>query len=316
MPRPSRHAAPILAAALALAGPAVAGDCWAPTRARPVTGAGDALGKPIYARLKGATEAAERMLRGDPRLNAIPNVRYQANRSVTLPVVEGGAFTASAWVGLHAPKVWGPGCTLDQGRADYLTPASVTLSFNTPGDVAHALPSPPNEGGPAVFPLSPRDAETFERTGVIAYNNAAVRLYRAGGRRAIVPFRVRDHLAFWEAELERISADGGAEIADPQLAGLRARRAALSPAELDAQAAISAATSGESLWAYAAVGGPDASPLYQIAPDLMRPVADKGAVQVVVAEYSIAEPEAVSEAGLRAWLDALDLSPLDAFLAR
>lgn len=317
MLHPSRRIAPfLLAAGLAAAGPAFAGDCWAPTRAERVTGAGDPIAKPLYARLKGATEAAEKLLRADPRLNAIAGVRHQANRFITLPVVEGGAFTASTWAGLHGPKAWRPGCTLDQGLADYMAPASVTLSFNTPADIAHALPSQPNADGPAVFPLTPQDAEVFERTGVIAYNRAAVRLYRAGGKRSVTPFTVREHLAFWEKELARISADGGAEFADPELARLRARRAELSPAQLNAQAALSATASGESLWGFVFVGGPDAAPLYQIAPDLLAPTADKGAVQVVVAEYSIADAEAVPEADLRAWLDALDLSPLDPFFAK
>lgn len=316
MRRPLIPFAPMaLLAGLAITAPAFAADCWAPTRAEPLTGGGDPVGKPLYARLKGATETAEQMLREDPQLNAIGGVRLQANRFITLPVTEGGAFTASTWVGLHPPKVWGVGCTLDQGQADYLTPASVTLAFNTPRDVAHALPSPPDADGPAVFPLTPQDAEIFERTGVIAYNRAAVRLYRPGGRAAIVPFTVREHLAFWEGELRRISADGGGEFADPELAKLRARRAGLSAAQLDAQAALSATTSGESLWGFVFVAAADAAPLYQIAPDLLAATGDKGAVHVVVAEYSIADAQQVREEDLRAWLDALDLSALDRFFA-
>lgn len=294
-----RAALSTLAATLALAAsPAFAGDCWVSARAASANGVGNP-----------ATEAAEQLMRADPRLNAVSGVRFQANRGA-------GASIAPVRVGLHARNVWGPGCTLDQGRADYLTPASVTLSFNTPGDIAHALPAPPGEGGSPAFALLPQDAEIFERSGVIAYNGAGVRLYRAGGRRAIVPFRVRDHLAFWETELERISAEGGADFADAELAKLRARRASLSAAQLEAQVAQSAEAAGESLWGYAEASDEGAMPLYQIAPELLAPASDRGAVRVVVAEYSIADGDTVPEASLRAWLEGVDFSVFDPFFAK
>lgn len=318
MPFDLRSAAPTcLAAVFALtAGTAVAGDCWVATRAKPVTGVGDPITKPAYARLKAVNELAEARLRDDRRLNAIAGVRYQANRNINVPGMEGRAYVATTSVVLHTPKVWKDGCALDQGRADYLAPGSVTLAFNTPDDISLALPSPISSDGVPAFALSPRDAAQFERSGVVAYNGAGVRLYRAGGKRAIVPFRLRDHLEFWEKELKRVSAQGGAEFAEPELAKLRARRASLSPAELDAQAAASSEAFGDSMWGYARIGDPGAMPLYQIAPDLAGPVVDKGAVQVMVAKYSVADAGQIAEADLRAWLEAFDFSPFDTHLAK
>lgn len=292
------------------AAPAAAADCWATTRAPAATGFGDPIAKPAYARLKAATERAEAALRADPRLSGIPDVRLQANRAITLPTVEGGAFTASTWVGLHGPKVWaGPGCGLNQGAADYVLPASVTVSFNTPSDIHHALEAAPGAGGSPGFPLAPEAAEAFRRSGIIAFNGAAVRALAADGGPAITPLTVREHLAFWEAELARIGREGGGAVAEPELAALRAHRGKLSAADLEKQAAMSAEAAAQHLWGYARPGEPESAPLFQIAPRLLEPVRDPGAVHLIVAAYSIADPDIAPEARLRAWLAAFDFSP-------
>lgn len=307
--RPGRLAVAALTGLLSAA-PAAAADCWAPTRAPAATGFGDPISRPVYARLKAATELAEAALRADPRLAAIPGVRLQANRGITLPTVDGGAFTASTWVGLHGPKVWAaPGCRLIQGSADYVLPASVTIAFNTPSEIHHALEAAPGGGGSPAFPLSQEAAEEFQRSGIIAFNGAAVRAVAADGGPAIAPFTVREHLAFWEAELSRISREGGGEVADPELAALRAHRGRLSAADLERQAAMSAEAAGRSLWGYAHPGEPESTPLFQVAPRHMSPVRDPGTVSLIVAAYSIANPDIVPEAALRAWLAAFDFSP-------
>lgn len=312
MSRPCQPASLALLLMLAVT-PARAGDCWVATRAKAVTGAGDAITKPIYTRLRGASEAAEQLLRNDARLQAIPGVRFQANRHVTLPARDGGPFTGETWVGLHTSDVWGPGCTLVQGRADYLTPASVSIAFNDPGQLAHALPSEPGVSG---FPLSKEAAETLRQRDVIAYNGAGVRLFGPGGRVAIVPVRVGDHLDAWERELKRMGADGAGEFAAAELAKLRDHRAGLSARELDTQAAVSASSYDKAIWGYGRLEDDDALPLFQISPELLLPTTEKGGVYVVVAQYSIANAEAVAEPLLRRWLEALDISPLLPFLAK
>lgn len=283
-----------------------AGGCWIDSAALTRTGFGASAARPEYARLVDATARAEAFLRNDAVLNAIADVRYQVQRSLTLADHEGGGLTASVWLRLHLPDVWkaGSGCAVDQGAADYLNRFSVGIEFNALSPVLAALGSSYEPGQLPIVVLHPDVAAEFQRTGTVEANADAggmgMRALRADGKPVLMPLSVGEHLAYWERWLEE---NGAVD----ELEALHVHRAQLNAGDLTRQAWSSPAALADHMWGYAQASDAQASPQYQIAPDLLAPSSDPGAVRFVVVTYSTAPGDhaAIAQA-LKGWLAGLD----------
>ena len=265
--------------------PASAGECWAPTRAAATSGTGEPLSAPKFMRLTAAMQQAEAMMREDPSLGAIAGLRFQANRSLTYIDSEQPAYTASVSVTLHEPNVWsGPGCGIRQGEADYFNKRAVEINFNQLTDIIGAAAAQGEPGEPMIVNLFPEAIETYQRTGLINTVGEGVRAFRPDGGPVIVPLTVSEYLGMWEKRLNTFIAEGGGEFAAPQLKALKAHRATLSPAQLEAQVWMDGSYSDQ-LWAYVAEKTELGAPVYQVAPDLLDGFADKTAVNLVTVKW-------------------------------
>lgn len=265
--------------------PAHAGECWAATRASATSGTGESLAAPKFTRLVAAAQQAEALLREDPALNAIPGLRFQANRSITYIDNEQPTYTASVWVTLHEPDVWsGPGCGIRQGEADYFNKRAVEINFNQLTDIIGAAAAQGEPGEPMIVNLFPEAIEAYQRTGVISTVGEGVRAFRPGGGSVLVPLTVSEYLGMWEKRLNAIIAEGGGEFATPQLNALKAHRASLSPDQLKAQVWMDGSYSDQ-LWAYSAQKTDNGAPIFQVAPDLLNGFADNTAVNLVTVTW-------------------------------
>lgn len=308
------HQVLVLAGLLAATSPAVAGDCWTTTKPLLRTGFDAPANRPEFAQLVRAGERAEALLRADPALAAIPGVRYQVDRSLTLADHEGGGLTATTRLRLHQPDVWkdGPGCSLDQGKADYFNRFSVEIGFNTLAPLLAALGANQEEGQPVVAAIAPEQASQLLEHGWLASGadagQTAVRAARADGRPVLVPLTVGEHLARWAHLLAELGVDD-------ELRALRAHRDGLDAATLARPAWINPTVLGERMWGYLPEATSDASALFQVAPDLLAGSGEAGTPRFVVASYSTASaPEEPIAMALQAWLEALDTPRLHALL--
>jgi len=280
--------------------PASAGECWAPTRAAATSGTGEPLSAPKFARLTAAMQTAETLMREDPALNAIPGLRFQANRSLTYIDNDQPTYTASVSVTLHEPDVWsGPGCSIQQGEADYFNKRAVEINFNQLTDIIGAAAAQGEPGEPMIVNLFPEAIEAYQRTGLINTVGEGVRAFRPDGGPILVPLTVSDYLGMWEKRLNTFIAEGGGDFASPQLQALKAHRASLSPAGLKAQVWMDGSYSDQ-LWAYAAEKTELGAPIYQVAPDLLKGFADKTRVNLVTVKWYGPDDDGATTA-LRDW---------------
>ncbi len=265
--------------------PAYAGECWAPTRAATTSGTGESLSAPKFARLTAAMQKAESLMREDRPLNAIPGLRFQANRSLTYIDNDHPTYTASVWVTLHEPDVWSDsGCGIRQGDADYFNKRAVEVSFNQLTDIISAAAAQGEPGEPMIVNLFPEAIAAYQQTGLINTIGEGVRAFRPDGGAILVPLTVSEYLGMWEKRLNTFIAEGGGEFAAPQLKALQAHRATLSATQLKAQVWMDGSYSDQ-LWAYAAEQTELGAPIYQVAPDLLTGFADKTAINLVTVKW-------------------------------
>ena len=277
----------LLAAVLAagFAAPAFASSCWTPTLASADNGYGLPASSPRLARLRGALDAAESLLRADPGLSAVDGFRLQARRRFGRDEQHARRDTATLWLRFHAPDTWaGEGCTVDQGRADYFNQHAIELVFNDVAPLLRASGATGDDGEPLLVTLDPERLARFRETGLLLNVGEGVRAFRADGRPVLLPFTVEAHLALWERRLEALVAAPGGEAFAPQLEALRGHRDSLSQAAASAQVRQPGHDPAQ-LWSYAPAGDADSVPVYQVDPELLKPVTDPSAVSLLTISY-------------------------------
>lgn len=294
------------ALAAALAAPALASACWTPTLAGADNGYGLPASSPRLARLSAALDATEAMLRADPGLAAIDGFRLQARRSFGRDENHARTDTATLWLRFHGPDTWaGAGCSVDQGRADYFNQYALELVFNDIGPLLRAAGASGEEGEPLLVTLAPEALALYRETGFVRGVGEGVRVFRADGRPALLPFSVDAHLALWERRLQAMMAEPGGEFFAPQLEALRRHRDGLSPA-LRAGQVRQPGDDPSVLWSYAPPGHADSVPVFQVDPALLRPAADPSAVSLLtVGYYSHADDEVLAPV-LARWVAGFD----------
>lgn len=293
-----------IALALVAAAPeCLAADCWTSTTIEPRTGYGEAITAPRYARLRQAANAAEQSLRADPALEALDGYRFQLRQSFNMVEEHGRAYTGQVWLRLHAPRVWSSeaGCAVRQGEADYLNQYAIEINFNAVAEVIAASGAAGEDGEPLIATLSPEAVQLYQSTGLIRTVGQGLRGFRADGGRVLVPITVGEHLALWERRLQAMIADGAGEVLTPMLQDLRRHRSALSAAQLQAQLWLDG--SETQLWAYARTG--QGAPIYQVAPELLRPAGDPSAVRLLTVGWYAPDDDATGER-LQAWVARFD----------
>lgn len=295
--------ATIALALMAVAPASHAAECWTATTVEPRTGYGEAITLPKYARLRQAANAAEQTLRGDPELAAIDGYRFQLSQSFNMVEEHGRAYTGQVWLRLHAPDVWsdGPDCAVRQGEADYFNQYAIEINFNSVSEVTAAAAASSDEGEPVIANLSAEAARLYEDTGLIRTAGQGVRGFRSDGGRVLVPYTVAEHLALWERRLENMIAEGAGEPLTSQLRDLRRHRSGLSDAGL--QAHIWLDGSETELWSYARPN--QGVPIYQVAPELLRPASDPAHVRLLTVGW-YAPDDDVTGRRLQAWVSQFD----------
>ncbi len=295
--------AAIALALMAAAPECLAADCWTSTMIEPRTGYGEAITAPRYTRLRQAANAAEQSLRADPALEALDGYRFQLRQSFNMVEEHGRAYTAQVWLRLHAPRVWsnGAGCAVRQGEADYLNQYAIEINFNAVAEVIATSGAAGEEGEPLIANLSPEAVQLYQSTGLIRTVGQGLRGFRADGGPVLVPLTVGEHLALWERRLQAMIADGAGEVLTPMLQDLRRHRSGLSAAQLQAQLWLDG--SETQLWSYARPG--QGAPIYQIAPELLRPAGDPSAVRLLTVGWYAPDDDATGER-LQAWVARFD----------
>lgn len=315
--KPQRLCATLGVALLALAPVARAVDCWpAPIHQHSAVQGKAALAETVL--------RAGELLRNDPLLNKLPGLRLQLKSFIGFPATDQALPVGE--IGAHGsrPPVWGPGCTLQQAKADYVSPFNVSVHFNTLDPVWHTLPSPDavrTTGWfvPAEFTRNARgDRLHARRVLVLAREN----------RPALVPLTVDEYLAHYENDRQRMASElrqmlaampngprEGLQRVERELAELRAQRKALTPAQRSAPAAIGPQNDGAAEWATAPADAPGAITLMRPNPALFAG-ARAGEVRVITVSVWMNNEGDEHQAALEAWLAQLDPRPFEALLTR
>lgn len=292
---------------------ALAGDCWVESRVSGEAGSGESISSPQFSRLLKATELAEAILRNDAGLAAIDGVRYQINRSISLPDTDGGPYMAETWLTLHNPDVWGDGCTLDQDLADYKVMYNVSITFNSTSTIEAVLGGSPEPGEPLITAFDPETGRRFMETGVLEGAGTAFIAVRADGKPLVSPLTVEEHLAHWEHVL-RIFIEQGATEMSSELDALNTHRRGLSRSELSSPAWTSPGAISEKIWGYARPDDMSAVPMFKLASDIYGTASDPGAVEFAVLSYSVADEATPVSERLKQWLRGFDAGALSSLL--
>lgn len=301
---PRGHGRALAAALLALAGalPASAAvDCWVAPRLQVQDGAG-------HRALAERQGQALAQLRADAALNALPGVRLQADGHVGAAARNEVLPAAELRVSLHRPPVWGPGCTLKQAAADYVSPANVEVSFNRLSPLWHLLATPGDDAVSTWFPAPDRELGTHGET---VWGRRVV-LLTPPGLPAVLPLTVAEWLALHEQELAE-AARLGAVPARDALGALRTHRQRLAPALLATPVALGPRSHGSPDWAYVTADTPGSLPLMRRNPALWAG-ARPGEVRVVALRVWLNDENEPLAGDLETWLQRLDLTPYRALL--
>jgi len=334
--------ASVLVPGLGLHGAVQAADCWV------ADAPGGLSGTPRAPLARGAA-----LLRQDPFIEALPDVRLQGHRHADGPRHPGAPAAATASVWLHAASAWQGTCGL-QPWADRVHPASLSLHLNTLESLGrHAGP----EGGGLQAIVAP--AVSGHVGGYTVYEQRLL-VITPPGIPPFVPVTTGQWLDAWQqhldagaaasraelqadldedwsaamaelarhdpkaaAELRQTLADARRQAAsdDPtgERAALRLLRAGLSEADLAAPAWVSAASMDRARFALARPDEPGAQALVQVNPDLWRGSGPQ-AVRVVALEVFLNRSEVFDtpleplHAAARNWLSQLDPRPYAALL--
>lgn len=309
-----RFASCIILGGLASA-PVWAVDCWPTPRAehQPVPGA---------SAMAAAIGKASALLSADPGLNALPDtLRLQIKSTLSagvddepLPVAEIGAHG-------HREPVWGPGCSLQQSRADYVSPFNVAVHLNTLDPVWHTLANPADVDAQGWFaPVGEVEHVRGDRL-----HGGRVLVLSRPDRPALVPLTVDAFHDFHEKLLREtletmrawheISPDAASVVrAEQQLAALLAHRRSLSPAQKAAQAHLAPSMGDAPPWVAATADARGAIPLFQPNPSLWQD-AKPGDIRVITVSLWMNNEGDELQSALESWVANVDLRPYEALLS-
>jgi hypothetical protein len=249
------------------------------------------------------------LLQDDAALNALPGVRLQATGFVGGAASDQPLPAMELAVAVHRPGVWGPGCTLKQAQADYVSPAKVAVHFNTLEPLLRLLATPDGPGEAGWF-AAPAMATTGR--GERLYGRRVV-LLSAPGLPPVLPLTVDEYLGHWERTLAEMAAFAPGSAAAAELAALRLHRAGLRASERQAPVALAATAEAAPVWAYSRADAAGAQPLLRDNRPLGRGAAP-GAVRLVVLEVWINHEGDELTGTLEDWLARVDTRPYAALL--
>ncbi len=180
----------------------LAGDCWVSTIENTDTGFGDVISAPRHGGFRATLHQVESLLKADPVIGAMRDVRYQQHIYIGESYHAGAPKSGEVSVYLHKPAMWGANCSLKRG-ADVVHFVELVVALN---DLT-SLGAPAEIGGGDVS-----DAKYFqapkrvgERGGYPIYENAAgnrVMVMAANVQSPFAPVTVGEYLDDWQIRLQ------------------------------------------------------------------------------------------------------------------
>lgn len=292
-------------------------DCWPEPKRQHLAVSGKLAMEVVLQR-------AGNLLRNDAALNQLPDLRLQIKSFIGYP--SGDQSLPVGEVGAHGnhPEVWGKGCSLQQGRADYVSPFNVSIHLNTLDPVFQTLATP--SAVESVGWFAPADFTMHARGDRL--HGRRVLVLSHPKRPALVPLSVLEYLNFHEkkmmSEIDQLKqviaiAPGtpteGLRRLQTELGNLQKYRKQLNPTQLALPAALGRQPEDAASWAIVSQEEKDAVTLFKPNPKLWDG-ARPGDVRVMTISVWMNNEGDRHQAALEAWIATLDLVPFEALLTK